>query len=132
MLYASFPDAPRFRGPDNPDRGLYNAFVKDFVAPHHDQQFPAQLLTSSYWAIVAHDAVLTAATALHNAAAHGDGPTNLPNRYAVRNELYALRNDAVAGASGHFGIDANGNRTRTVTTVHRLGQPLPKTTGHTD
>ncbi|KOV97295.1 hypothetical protein ADL04_15775 [Streptomyces sp. NRRL B-3648] len=52
----------------------------------------------------------------------------------VINELYALRNDAVAGASGHFGIDANGNRTRTdtVTTVHRLGQALPKTTGHTD
>ncbi|MEU6594345.1 hypothetical protein ABZ923_34950 [Streptomyces sp. NPDC046881] len=134
VLYASFPDAAQFRGPDNPDRGLYNAFVKNFTAPHHDQQFPVQHLTSSYWPIVAHDAVLTAATALHNAAAHGDGPTNLPNRYAVRNELYALRNDAVAGASGHFGIDANGNRTRTdtVTTVHRLGQALPKTTGHTN
>ncbi|MEU0008050.1 hypothetical protein ABZ079_28255 [Streptomyces sp. NPDC006314] len=134
VLYASFPDATQFRGPDNPDRGLYNAFVKDFAAPHHDQQFPVRLLTSSYWAIVAHDAVLTAATALHNAAAHGDGPTNLPNRYAVRNELYALRNDAVAGASGHFGIDANGNRTRTdtVTTVHRLGQALPKTARRTN
>ncbi|MEU5314440.1 hypothetical protein [Streptomyces sp. NPDC021562] len=128
VLYASFPDAAQFRSASNPDRDLYNAFVKDFTSSHHDQQFPAQLLTSSYWAIVAHDAVLTAATALHNAAAHGDGPTSLPNRFAVRNELYALRNNAVAGASGHFGIDANGNRTRTdtVTTVHRLGRPLPK------
>ncbi|MEU5255167.1 hypothetical protein [Streptomyces longwoodensis] len=64
-------------------------------------------------------------------------PTALPNRYAVRNELYALRNDAVAGASGHFGIGADGDRTRTrtrtrtdmVTTVYRLGQALPKPTG---
>jgi hypothetical protein len=131
VLYASFPSPAQLSGPTNPDRGLYEAFVKDFTAPHHDQQFPARHLTSSYWAIVAHDAVLTASTALHNAAAHGAGPTALPNRYAVRNELYALRNDAVAGASGHFGIDAHGNRTRTdtIATVHRLGQPLTKPTG---
>ncbi|MGV4988877.1 hypothetical protein ACVB8X_40010 [Streptomyces sp. NRAIS4] len=134
VLYASFPNAVQFRSSDNPDSGLYNAFVKDFTSPHHNQQFNAQLLISSYWPIVAHDAVLTAATALHNAAAHGDGPTSLPNRYAVRNELYALRNNAVAGASGHFGIDAHGNRTQTdtVTTVHRLGPPLSKTTDHTN
>ncbi|MFF1404975.1 hypothetical protein [Streptomyces sp. NPDC058294] len=134
VVYASFPDAAQFRSPNNPDHGLYNTFAKDFTAPHHDQQFPAQLLTSSYWAIVAHDAVLTAATALHNAAAHGDGPTDLPNRYAVRDEVYTLRNNAIAGASGHFGIDANGNRTQTdtVTTVHHLGQLLPKTTPHTN
>jgi hypothetical protein len=131
VLYASFPSPAQLSGPANPDRGLYEAFVKNFTAPHHDQQFPARHLTSSYWAIVAHDAVLTASTALHNAAAHGTGPTALPNRYAVRNELYALRNDAVAGASGHFGIDAHGNRTRTdtIATVHRLGQPLTKPTG---
>ncbi|MFI1004976.1 helix-turn-helix domain-containing protein [Streptomyces galbus] len=129
VLYASFPSPAQLSGPANPDRGLYEAFVKDFTAPHHDQQFPARHLTSSYWAIVAHDAVLTASTALHNAAAHGS-PTSLPNRYAVRNELYALRNDAVAGASGHFGIDAHGNRTRTdtIATVHRLGQALPEPT----
>jgi len=72
--------------------------------------------------------VITAATALHNAAAHN--PSSMPNRYAVRNELYALRNNAVAGASGHFGVDKNGNRTNTdtVTTVHRLGKPLPAMT----
>ncbi|KUN35683.1 hypothetical protein AQJ30_23595 [Streptomyces longwoodensis] len=134
VLYASFPSPAQLSGPTNLDRGLYTAFVKNFTAPHHDQQFPARHLTSSYWAIVAHDAVLTASTALHNAAAHGDGPTTLPNRYAVRNELYALRNDAVAGASGHFGIGADGDRTRTdtVTTVHRLGRPLPGSTGRTD
>ncbi|MFF8868013.1 helix-turn-helix domain-containing protein [Streptomyces sp. NPDC015139] len=131
VLYASFPSPAQLRSPGNPDRGLYEAFVKNFTAPHHDQQFPARHLTTSYWAIVAHDAVLTASTALHNAAVHSAGPTHLPNRYAVRNELYALRNNAVAGASGHFGIDAHGNRTRTdtIATVHRLGQALPKPTG---
>ncbi|MDG9709495.1 hypothetical protein [Streptomyces sp. DH10] len=129
VLYASFPNAAQFRSADNPGRGLYNAFVKAFTSHHHGQQFPAEHLTSSYWGIVAHDAVLTAATALHRAAAHG-APGSLPNRYAVRNELYALRNDAIAGASGHFGIDKNGNRTNThtVATVHHLGRPLPATT----
>lgn len=127
VLYASFPNAEQFRDPDNPGRGLYEAFAKAFTSPHHGQQFPAEHLTSSYWSIVAYDAVITAATALHNAAAHN--PSSMPNRYAVRNELYALRNNAVAGASGHFGIDKNGNRTNTdtVTTVHRLGRPLPRT-----
>jgi hypothetical protein len=127
VLYASFPTSKQFRSPGNPARGLYEAFAKAFTSPHHGRQFPAEHLTSSYWGIVAYDAVTTAATALHNAAAHS--PSSLPNRYAVRNELYALRNNAVAGASGHFGIDKNGNRTNTdtVTTVHRLGRPLPRT-----
>jgi hypothetical protein len=129
VLYASFPNTAQFRSADNPGRGLFNAFAKAFTSNHHGQQFPAEHLTSSYWGIVAHDAVLTAATALHRAAAHGD-PSSLPNRYAVRNELYALRNDAIAGASGHFGIDKNGNRTNThtVATVHNLGWPLLGTT----
>lgn len=129
VLYASFPNAAQFRSADNPSRGLYNAFAKAFTSHHHGQQFPPEHLTSSYWGIVAHDAVLTVATALHRAAAHG-APGSLPNRYAVRNELYALRNDAIAGASGHFGIDKNGNRTNThtVATVHNLGRPLPATT----
>ncbi|MER7489453.1 helix-turn-helix transcriptional regulator [Streptomyces sp. NPDC126497] len=128
VLYASFPKASQFRAPDNPGRGLYDAFAKAFTSPHHGQQFPADHLTSSYWGIVAYDAVTTAATALHNAAAHN--PSDTPNHHAVRNELYALRNNAVAGASGHFGIDKNGNRTNTdtTTTVHRLGRPLPRTT----
>ncbi|MFF9120508.1 hypothetical protein ACF09Y_33905 [Streptomyces massasporeus] len=132
VLYASFPNAAQFRSPDNPGRSLYNAFATAFTSPHHGQHFPQEHLTSSYWGIVAHDAVLTVATALHRAAAHGD-PAGLPNRYAVRNELYALRNDAIAGASGYFGIDKNGNRTNThtVATVHRLGQPLPATTERT-
>ncbi|MFL4945970.1 hypothetical protein ACJ6WE_01040 [Streptomyces sp. MMS24-I31] len=130
LLYASFPTAAQLHSSDNPDHALYDAFTKDFASPHHGRQFPPEHLTSSYWAIVAHDAVLTFATALHNAAANGDGPPSLPNRYAVRNELYALRNGAVPGASGHFGIDNNGNRTNTttVTTVHHLGQPLPNPT----
>ncbi|MEV6841107.1 hypothetical protein AB0N17_42655 [Streptomyces sp. NPDC051133] len=67
---------------------------------------------------------------MHNSAASGSGTAaGLPNRYAVRDELYTLRTDAVAGASGHFGIDSNGDRTDTaaITTVHRRGQPLNNT-----
>lgn len=133
VLYASFPSPAQLRSSDNPDNELYTAFVKSFTSPHHGVQFPAGALTSSYWPLTAHDAVLTVATALHNAAANkGGAAAGLPNRYAVRNELYALRNDAVAGATGHFGIDKNGDRTNTeaITTVHRLGQPLDSTTKH--
>ncbi|MGV9565033.1 hypothetical protein [Streptomyces sp. NPDC003480] len=133
LLYASFPSPAQLRSSANPDNELYEAFVKSFTAPHHGVQFPAGALTDSYWPLVAHDAVLTVATALHNAAANKGGATaGLPNQYAVRNELYALRNNAVAGATGHFGIDKNGDRTNTatVTTVHRLGQPLDSTTQH--
>ncbi|MEU6777033.1 hypothetical protein [Streptomyces sp. NPDC046759] len=128
VLYANFPSRAQFRSPDNPDHDLYEAFAKDFTAPHHGQQFAADHLTSSYWALVAHDAVLTVATALHNAAANSDSTTSLPNRYAVRNELFALRNGAIAGATGRFGIDSNGNRTHTstITTVHQLGHALPR------
>lgn len=135
VLYASFPSPAQLRSSDNPDNELYEGFVKSFTAPHHGVQFPAGALTSSYWPLVAHDAVLTVATALHNSAANkGGAAAGLPNRYAVRNELYALRNNAVAGASGHFGIDKNGDRTNTtaITTVHRLGQPLDNTTQHQD
>jgi hypothetical protein len=130
VLYASFRSAAQLRSPANPARNLYEAFARDFTARHHGQQFDADHLTDTYWSLVAHDAVLTAATALHRAAANGDSPTSLPNRYAVGNELFALRNDAVAGATGHFGIDKNGNRTDTssVVTVHQLGRPLPTAT----
>ncbi|MGW1894193.1 hypothetical protein ACWCP6_28700 [Streptomyces sp. NPDC002004] len=132
VLYASFPSPAQFHSHDNLDHGLYDAFAKDFTAPHHGQRFPQEHLTGSYWSLVAHDAVLTASTALHNAAANSDGPPSLPNRYAVRNELYALRNNAIAGASGHFGIDSRGDRTNTgtITTVHGFGQPQPTPTRH--
>lgn len=33
VLYASFPGPAQLSGPANPDRGLYEAFVKDFTAP---------------------------------------------------------------------------------------------------
>lgn len=130
VLYASFPSPAQLHSSDNTDHGLYDSFVKDFTSPHHGQQFPASRLTDSYWPLVAHDAVLAVTTAVHNSAASGSGTAaGLPNRYAVRDELYTLRTDAVAGASGHFGIDSNGDRTDTaaITTVHRLGQPLNNT-----
>ncbi|MGW1538586.1 hypothetical protein [Streptomyces aureus] len=125
VLYANFRNAAQLRSPDNPARNLYEDFARDFTARHHGQRFDADHLTDTYWSLVAHDAVLTAATAVHRAGGHGA----LPNRYAVGNELFALRNDAVAGATGHFGIDKNGNRTDTsrVVTVHQLGHPLPET-----
>ncbi|MFJ9381686.1 hypothetical protein [Streptomyces sp. NPDC101455] len=117
LLYANYPAPAWLASNSNRDRSLYNGFVRAFTSIHHGQRFPASDLANSYWAVLAHDAVLTAVTAIHNAAAntHGDRP----NRYDVANQLYALTNDAVPGASGRFGIDRNGNRTDPPVTIHQ-------------
>ncbi|MFF4542471.1 hypothetical protein [Streptomyces aureus] len=117
LLYANYPTPAWLSSSNNRDRDLYLGFVNAFTAAHHGQQFPASDLTGSYWALLGHDAVLTAATAIHNAAANTNGTP--PSRYDVSNQLYALTNDAVPGASGRFGIDQTGNRTNQNITVHQ-------------
>ncbi|MGC4984700.1 hypothetical protein ACLQ18_29335 [Streptomyces sp. DT193] len=119
LLYASYPTPAWMRSTANPDRRLYNAFEAAFTSPHHGRQFPASHLENSYWPVLGHDAVLTAATAIHNVTANTNGTS--PSRYDVSNQLYALANNAVPGASGHFGIDQNGNRTNLPITVHQDG-----------
>ncbi|MDR6981183.1 hypothetical protein J2X68_007925 [Streptomyces sp. 3330] len=83
---------------------------------HHGRKFPTGHATRGYWPVLAHDAVLTATTAIRNASA----PTAQPNRYAVRDHLYALTDGAVPAATGRFGLDATGNRTKVPVTIHRL------------
>ncbi|WP_327187878.1 hypothetical protein [Streptomyces sp. NBC_01334] len=118
VLYASLPGATQLRGPGNSDHNLYEQFLDAFGGDHHGQKFPAAHATRGYWPVLAHDAVLTATTAIRNATT----PTTArPNRYAVLNHLYALTDGAVPAATGRFGIDPTGNRTKVPITIHRLG-----------
>ncbi|MFI5798871.1 ABC transporter substrate-binding protein [Streptomyces sp. NPDC051677] len=119
VLYPSFPTPTALQSDSNRDRALYNAFLQAFTRDHHGQAFVAAHATRGHSAVFAHDAVLTAATAIRDAAT--STATALPSRYAVRDRLYALTDDAVPGASGRFGIDATGNRTTAPVTVNRLG-----------
>ncbi|MFE1290227.1 hypothetical protein [Streptomyces sp. NPDC058751] len=118
VLYASLPGAAALRARGNSDHELYTEFTEAFAADHHGQRFPADHATRGHWPVLGHDAVLTAATAIRKATTPA---TPLPNRYAVRDHLYALANHAVPAATGRFGIDPTGNRTPVPTTVHRLG-----------
>ncbi|WP_405966071.1 hypothetical protein OG613_43175 [Streptomyces sp. NBC_00015] len=118
VLYASLPTAAQLRAPGNSDHNLYEQFLDAFGGDHHGQKFPAAHATRGYWPVLAHDAVLTAVTAIRNATT----PTTArPNRYAVLNHLYALADGAVPAATGRFGIDPTGNRTKVPITIHRLG-----------
>ncbi|MER5200343.1 helix-turn-helix domain-containing protein [Streptomyces sp. NPDC002755] len=118
VLYASLPSATRLRDPGNSDHNLYEKFLEAFTGEHHGQKFPAGHATRGYWPVLAHDAVLTATTAVRNATTP---TTPRPNRYAVLNHLYALTDGAVPAATGRFGIDSTGNRTTVPITIHRLG-----------
>lgn len=118
VRYASLPDATALRGPGNSDHALYGKFVDAFAGDHHGRKFPAAHATRGYWPVLAHDAVLTATTAIRNATTPS---LTRPNRYAVLNHLYALTDGAVPAATGRFGIDTTGNRTKVPITIHRLG-----------
>ncbi|OQR64405.1 hypothetical protein B6E66_08795 [Streptomyces maremycinicus] len=118
VMYASLPTAAALRAPGNSDHNLYENFLDAFTGDHHGQKFPAGHATRGYWPVLAHDAVLTATTAIRNATT----PTTArPNRFAVLNHLYALADGAVPAATGRFGIDTTGNRTTVPLTIHRLG-----------
>ncbi|MEU0674589.1 hypothetical protein ABZ330_17185 [Streptomyces sp. NPDC006172] len=117
VLYAALPSSAALRGSGNSDHDLYDGFLQAFTGDHHGQRFPAEHATRGDWPVLAHDAVLTAVTAVRNAT---DATTPLPNQFDVRNHLYALTGGAVPAATGRFGIDATGNRTTVPITVHRL------------
>jgi hypothetical protein len=123
LMYASFPTPAWLAGTANRDHGLYTAFVQAFTSDHHGQRFPSSHLDNTYWPVLAHDAVLSAATAIHNAAANTNGAS--PNRYDITNQLYALGKESVPAATGRLGIDHDGNRTEPPVTVHTL--PMPTT-----
>ncbi|MEU3779857.1 hypothetical protein [Streptomyces sp900129855] len=117
VLYASLPTSTALQSDSNRDRSLYDDFLQAFTRDHHGQAFVAAHATLGHSAVLAHDAVLTAATAIHKAATTA---TALPSRHAVRDQLYTLTDNAVPGAVGRFGIDATGNRTIAPVTVNRL------------
>ncbi|MEU1536165.1 hypothetical protein [Streptomyces fagopyri] len=79
--------------------------MQAFTSDHHGRHFPADHLEGSYWPVLARDAVLTATTAIHTAAANTDGHT--PNRYDVTNQLYALGDETVPAATGRLGRHRN-------------------------
>ncbi|MFJ9713716.1 hypothetical protein [Streptomyces sp. NPDC101234] len=118
VLYASLPSAAALRGRSNGDHDLYDQFITAFTANHHGRTFPANRAARGYWPVLAHDAVLTLTTAIRKATTPD---TSFPNRYDIRNHLYALTNGAVPAATGRFGIDPTGNRSTTPITIHRLG-----------
>ncbi|MEH0517372.1 MULTISPECIES: ABC transporter substrate-binding protein [unclassified Streptomyces] len=121
VMYASFPSPAGLSAPAHRDHGLYTGFVQAFTSDHHGRHFPAGHLERSYWPVLAHDAVLTAATAIHTAAANAAGHT--PNRYDVTNQLYTLGDEAVPAATGRLGINRQGNRTDLPVTIHTLPAP---------
>ncbi|MFD8308899.1 ABC transporter substrate-binding protein [Streptomyces sp. NPDC059690] len=117
VLYPSLPDSEALSSSSNGDHALYRDFLRAFNRDHHGQTFHSGHATRDHGAVLAHDAVVTAAIAIRNATP----AAGVPDRRAVLDRLYALTGKAVPGASGRFGIDpTTGNRTTTPVTTYRL------------
>ncbi|MGW2835597.1 hypothetical protein [Streptomyces sp. NPDC001286] len=118
VLYPSLPDSEALKSSSNGNHTLYRDFLQAFSRDHNGQTFSPGHATRGYGAVIAHDAVVTAATAIRNATP----VTGLPQRQAVLDRLYALTGNVIQGASGRFGIDPiTGNRTITPATTYHLG-----------
>ncbi len=103
VVYVPLADPDQLDNPTNPSRGLFRAFADAFTG----QQFSRSDLETG-WAIVAHDAVLTATTAIWKGTDGGGTTTpTLPNLFAVRDQLglFITNNGLISGASGTFNID---------------------------
>lgn len=105
LLYVPLAEPSVLRDPSkNPAAAQYLKFEQSFQGLGF-----ATADLSTGWAIMAHDAVLTAAHAVRRAALSGE----LPEPAAVRNQIYLITSAAnsVPGASGEIRIDsATGNR----------------------
>lgn len=122
VLYVPLADPGQLRDKTNPDHSLYQQFADEFIRDHHGQRFAADHLDSG-WAVMAHDAIVTATLAIRSAV---DPPQKPPTVYAVRAQLYLFETtNVIEGASGIFRIDPQtGNRNSTHTPqVVRLGTP---------
>ncbi|MER7466848.1 hypothetical protein [Streptomyces sp. NPDC097981] len=122
VLYVPLADPAQLADATNPDHGLFRAFADEFGRVHGGQQFDTGHLASG-WAVMAHDAVLTAGLAVRHAI---DPPRTPPGVRAVRAQLYLFDvTNVVEGAGGVFRIDPKtGNRKSTHDPqVVRLGAP---------
>lgn len=108
VLYVPLADPVQLADGSNPDQTLYLDFATEFTTTHYGQQFDKSHLASG-WAVMAHDALLTARLAVRNAAGTSQTP---PNVRAVGDQLYLFDGlNAVTGAGGVFRIDPqSGNR----------------------
>jgi hypothetical protein len=113
VVYTALADPRELAGPENPSpaRPQYQAFQTSFVA----QGFGAADLVDG-WAIMAHDALLTAAAAIRNATGSSKG---VPTAGGVRDQLYLLNSqiNSVPGAGGTFQLSS--------TSGDPVGRPLP-------
>ncbi|MFE5811017.1 ABC transporter substrate-binding protein [Streptomyces sp. NPDC056491] len=108
VLYVPLADPEQLADSANPDQTLYKDFATEFTTPHHGQEFDKTHLASG-WAVMAHDALLTARLAIRNATGTSQTP---PNVRAVADQLYLFDSlNVVTGAGGVFRIDPqSGNR----------------------
>ncbi|MEU0719207.1 hypothetical protein ABZ498_18790 [Streptomyces lavendulocolor] len=111
VLYVPLADPAQLSSKNNPDRALYKAFADEFGRPHHGHTFDPGHLASG-WAVMAHDAFLTASLAIGKAV---DPPQTPPHINAVGAQLYLFdTTNVIEGAGGIFRIDTRtGNRIST-------------------
>lgn len=111
VLYVPLADPDQLADSTNPDQTLYQDFATEFSTTHYGQQFDKSHLASG-WAVMAHDAVLTAKQAVRKATGTSRTP---PNLRAVGDQLYLFAStNVIKGAGGVFRIDPQtGNRQST-------------------
>ncbi|GAA4619476.1 hypothetical protein GCM10023195_88090 [Actinoallomurus liliacearum] len=102
IIYAALADPDVLAGDRNPSRNAYLGFLAEFRR-HFDV---ADLRTG--WAIMAHDAMLTAAQAIRRTTGPAGKDDPIPEN--VRNMLYAQHaTNRVLGASGDIDLGPTGN-----------------------
>ncbi|MFJ6780362.1 ABC transporter substrate-binding protein [Streptomyces yangpuensis] len=108
VLYVPLADPHQLADSANPDQTLYKNFAAEFTTAHHGQEFDEAHLASG-WAVMAHDALLTARLAIRKATGASQTP---PTVRAVADQLYLFDSlNVVTGAGGVFRIDPqSGNR----------------------
>ncbi|MFJ8140925.1 hypothetical protein [Streptomyces sp. NPDC096013] len=123
VLYPPFPSPAQLSSASNPDHGLYNAYTQAFTATHHGQQFPPADATHGHWAVLAYDAITTAATSRFGITPPETAPPPPPpdNHHALQ-----ARTDPKTGPGLHCVVTPT-LRTRTITalTPRRRGSNGP-------
>lgn len=122
VTYTPLADCNDLDSPSNPDRSLFQDFKTTFT---QKLSFSASDLCDA-WAIMAQDAMMTAAKAIRNASSPGSGTPPTSNAVRVQLSLFTSSTNMIPGATGYFQIDpATGNRCcdafMQFPAVHRLG-----------